>query len=251
MGKRTLIGAGLAVAAALVAATGTAAAADPASFTLEATPLSQYVWRGLVLTNGPVLQTSSTVTYRDAHLNVFTNQDLNGVNGRAGEVDELDFDVGYDYARENTTLSAGAIRYTFPNTVTASTTELYAGGRWAGLLNPAVRGYLDVASVRGGYVTADVSHSVGLLKLAHDTTWDAVLAAGAGCGSANHNAAYYGVKRWALADLHPSVSLPLTRGKFRLTPRLGYGMLLDPALRAGRATKAHGFSGGISFALTI
>ena len=114
-----------------------------------------------------------------------------------------------------------------------------------------MRGYFDVAAIRGGYVTADVAHSVGLPKLAPDVTWEAVLAAGAGCGSANHNAAYYGVKRWALADLHPSVSLPLTRGRFRLTPRLGYGMLLDPALRAGRATKAHGFSGGISFALTI
>ena len=241
----------VAAAAALLVATGIVPAADRPSLTFEATPLSQYVWRGLVLTNGPVLQTSSTVIYRGAHLNVFTNQDLNGVNGRRGKVGELDFDLGYDYARKKTTLSAGAIRYTFPNTIAASTTELYAGVRLAGLLNPSVRGYFDVASIRGGYVAADVSHSVSLPRLAPGMTWEAVLAAGAGCGSANHNAAYYGVKRLALADLRPLLSLPFTRGKFRLTPRLGYGMLIDPALRGGRATKAHGFSGGVSFALTI
>jgi hypothetical protein len=241
----------IAAAGALLAATGIAPAADGPSFTFEATPLSQYVWRGLVLTNGPVLQTSSTLTYRGAHLNVFTNQDLNGVNGRRWKVDELDFDLGYDYARNKTTLSAGAIHYQYPSTIAASTTELYAGVGFAGPLNPSVRGYFDVASMRGGYVTADVSHSVSLPKLASDVTWKAVLAAGAGCGSANHNAAYYGVKRLALADLHPTLSLPLSRGKYRLTPRLGYGMLLDPALRGGRATKAHGFSGGVGFAFTL
>jgi hypothetical protein len=247
--KRTPVGA--AAAAALLAATGIAPASDSPSFTFEATSLSQYVWRGLVLTNGPVLQTSSTVNYRGAHLNVFTNQDLNSVNGRRGKVNELDFDLGYDYARDKTTLSAGAIHYTYPNTNARSTTELYAGVRLAGPFNPSVRGYFDVAAVRGGYVTADVAHSFSLPKLARDVTWEAVLAAGAGCGSANHNAAYYGVKRLALADLHPSLSLPLSRGKFRLTPRLGYGMLLEPALRGGGATKIHGFSAGVSVALTL
>jgi hypothetical protein len=245
--KRTPI----AAAAALLAAAGIAPASDRPSFTFEATSLSQYVWRGLVLTNGPVLQTSSTVTYRGAHLNVFTNQDLNSVNGRRGKVNELDFDLGYDYARDKTTFSAGAIHYTYPNTNALSTTELYAGVRLAGPFNPSVRGYFDVVSIRGGYVTADVFHSVRLPKLAPDVTWEAVLAAGAGCGSANHNAAYYGVKRLTLADLHPSLSLPLSRGKFRLTPRLGYGMLLDPALRGGGSTKAHGFSAGVSIALTL
>jgi hypothetical protein len=152
------------------------------SFTFEATPLSQYVWRGLVLTNGPVLQTSSTVTYRGAYLNVFTNQDLNSVNGRRGKVTELDFDLGYDYARDKSTLSAGAIHYTYPNTIAASTTELYAGMRLAGPFNLSVRGYFDVGSIRRGYVTADVFHSVSLPKLAPNVTWEAVLAAGAGCG---------------------------------------------------------------------
>ena len=182
---------------------------------------------------------------------MFTNQDLNGVNGRRGKVDELDFDLGYNYVKETVTLSAGAIRYTYPNTTAASTTELYAGVGFAGPLNPSVRSYFDVGSIRGSYFSADVFHSVALPKLPSGLNWEAVLAAGAGCGSANHNAAYYGVERLALADLHPSVSLPLSRGKFRLTPRLAYGMLLDPALRAGPAVKAHGFSGAVSLALTL
>ena len=81
----------MAAAAALLAVTGIVPAAEGPSFTFEATPLSQYVWRGLALTNGPVLQTSGTVNYRGAHVNVFTNQDLSGVNGRRGKVGELDF----------------------------------------------------------------------------------------------------------------------------------------------------------------
>ena len=64
-----------------------------------------------------------------------------------------------------------------------------------------MRGYFDVGPVRGAYVTFDVFHSVALPKLGSRVSWDAVLAAGAGCGSSNHNAAYYGVKRFALADL--------------------------------------------------
>ena len=123
-------------AATLLAATGIARPAARPSFTFEATPLTQYVWRGLALTNGPVLQTSSTVAYRGAHFNAFTNHDLNGVNGRRGKLNELDFDLGYDYAREKITLLAGAIRYTFPNTTAASTTELYAGAGWAVPLIP-------------------------------------------------------------------------------------------------------------------
>ena len=53
--KRTSI----AAATALLAVSGIVSAADGPSFTLEVTPLSQYVWRGLVLTNGPVLRPRS------------------------------------------------------------------------------------------------------------------------------------------------------------------------------------------------
>jgi len=99
----------VAAAAALLVATGIVPAADRPSLTFEATPLSQYVWRGLVLTNGPVLQTSITVIYRGAHLNVFTNQDLNGVNGRRGKVGELDFDLtNGDLATLSAASSGGA-----------------------------------------------------------------------------------------------------------------------------------------------
>jgi hypothetical protein len=78
-----------------------------------------------------------------------------------------------------------------------------------------------------------------------------VLSAGAGLGSANYNAGYYGVKRTALADLHPTLALPLTFRKIRITPRLGYGMMLDRALREGPAPKVHGFYGGISLGVTL
>jgi Bacterial protein of unknown function (Gcw_chp) len=230
----------------LLALVGTAWAATPVGFGVEVSSVGQYVWRGALVTDGPVLQTSSTIGYRGAHLNVWTNQDLDRVNGRRAKISELDFDAGYDYVREKVTFSAGGIRYTFPTTGLESTAEVYAGIASQLPLNPSVRAYFDVDAVKGSYVTFDLSHNFALPKLRRRMTWAIQAAAGAACASARHNAAYYGVERSALADFHPSVSLPVSYRKLRLTPRVSYGMLLDGALRRGPLPKAHNFYVGIS-----
>lgn len=241
------------VAAALLSASGIAGAAERPAFSVEATPYTKYIWRGAVITNGPVVQTSTTAEYRGAHINVFTNQDLNRVNGVRGKVNELDFDAGYDYQREqeHITLSGGVIRYTYPNTAYLSTTEIYTGLSASVPLHPSVRAYFDVGTVRGTYITFDVFHGVALPRLSSRVGWRAAVTAGAGCGSSRHNAAYYGVAQSALADLHPAASLTFIFGRVELTPKLGYSMLLDPALRRGPGHRAHGFYSGVSLLLTL
>ena len=241
----------LAGALALLATAAGSRAADRPAVTVEVTPWSQYVWRGAIFTADPALQTSTTVSYRGAHLNLFTNQDLTNVNGRRGKFNETDLDAGYDYSREKVTFSGGVVRYMFPNTPSAPTTELYAGISSSGILHPSVRGYFDVDAIHGAYVTFDVSHSVQLPQLSRHFTWSAALGAGAGFGSSAHNAAYYGVAQQSMADLHPMLSLPMAFGRWTVTPRLAYSLMLDSALRAGPAAKAHGFYGGVSVARTF
>jgi hypothetical protein len=246
---RTLV----AIAASLLAATGIAQPEDSQSFSIEATAANQYIWRGVVVTDGPVLQTSTTIGYRGAHFNLFTNQDLNRVNERRGKVNELDFDLGYDYTvrAAHVTVSGGAIRYEFPYATDGSTTEMYTGVTAALPLHPSARVFFDVGANHGRYVTVDASHTVSLPRLGSRLNWGAMVSAGAGCGSASHNAFYYGVARFAMADLHPSAALSFGYGKFRLTPRLNYGMLLGPALRRGPAAKVHNLYGGVSLSYTL
>lgn len=87
---------------------------------------SQYVWRGMLPTNGPVLQNSVTALWRGAHLNMWTNLDLDAANGRRGKFNEVDFEAGYERSLAKAGISAGVIRYRFPNTPAAPITEVYA-----------------------------------------------------------------------------------------------------------------------------
>jgi len=240
-----------AMVASMLAAAAVARAGDGPTVRFVLTPLSQYSFRGMMMTNGPVLQASATAEYRGAHVTVFTNQDMDRVNARRWKVGELDLDAGYDYTREKATISGGVIRYTFPNTTYVSTTELYAGVSSSLPLHPSVRGFFDVDAFNGVYVTFDAYHGVTLYRARAKVKWEAVLSAGAGLGSANHNVAYYGARQAGMADVHPTLTLPLTLGRWKLTPTLGYVTLLTGALRRGFVPQAHNFFGGVGLAFTL
>jgi hypothetical protein len=227
-------------------------AADRPVFSVESGVFSQYVWRGMLPTNGPVLQNSATVQWRRAHFNVWTNLDLDSVNGRRGQFNEVDYDAGYDRALEKVSFSAGVIRYTFPNTTAAPTTEVYAGATLAVPLRPAVKAYFDVDGIRGAYVTFDLSHSVALPKPHPQVSWSVDLAAGAGWGSSGCSRSYFGLHEQGLMDLRSSLGVPVGVGKrWRVTPRISYGALARKALRDSGVPAAHGFVGGVTMGYTF
>jgi hypothetical protein len=171
------------------------AAADRVAISAESGVFSQYVWRGLLPTNGPVLQNSATALWRGTHVNIWTNQDLNSANGVRGKFNEVDFDAGYDHGLKKAGLSAGVIRYTVPNTPAAATTELYAGATLAAPLRPAVKAFFDVDGIRGAYyLTFDVSDAVPMPKPAPSGDWSVELAVGAGWGSSGSSLANFGVR---------------------------------------------------------
>ena len=227
-------------------------AADRPVFSVESGVFSQYVWRGMLPTNGPVLQNSVTALWRGAHLNMWTNLDLNSANGRRGKFNEVDFDAGYDRSLEKVSFSAGAIRYTFPNTTAAATTEVYAGATLAVPLRPAVKVYYDVDGIRGAYVTFDLSHSVAMPKPHPQVSWSVELAAGAGWGSSGCSRSYFGVHEQGLMDVHPGLAVPVSLGKrWRVTPRISYAALARKALRDSGVPAPHGFVAGVTVGFTL
>jgi hypothetical protein len=236
----------------LAAWTAPSPAADRPVISVESGVFSQYVSRGMLSSNGPVLQNSATVLWRGAHLNLWTNLDLNSANGRRGKFDEVDYDAGYDRSMEKVSFSAGAIRYAFPNTTAAPTTEVYAGAALAVPLRPAVKAYYDVDGIRGTYVTFDVSHSVALPEPHPQVRWSVELAAGAGWGSSGYSRSYFGVHEQGLMDLHPGLAVPVNLGKrCRVTPRISYAVLARKALRDSGVPAPHGFVAGVTVGFTL
>ena len=52
---------------------------------------SKYVWRGILVTDDPVLQPSITFAFKGFSLNIWANMDLTDVNDNDGEVKGSDF----------------------------------------------------------------------------------------------------------------------------------------------------------------
>lgn len=226
-------------------------AADPLTLSAESGVFSQYVWRGILETDGPVLQNSVTAGWRGAHLNVWTNQDLDSANGRRGEFAEVDFDAGYDRSLKKAVVSAGAIHYTFPNTLSAANTELYAGVTLKALLMPSVKAFFNVGSIHGSYLTFDVSRAVSLPQLAESVKWSVELAAGAGWGSSSYSQSCFHVREAGWVDFHPSLAVPFAFSRhWRLTPRLSYASLARSVLGQS-VSSAHGFVAGVTLGFTL
>jgi len=228
------------------------AAAEAPTLAVESGVFSQYVWRGMLETDGPVLENSVTAGWHGAHLNIWTNQDLNSVNGRRGEIGEVDFDAGYDRSLEKAVLSAGMIRYTFPNTLTAANTELYAGAALKMPLRPSAKVFFDAGRIHGTYLTLDVSHTVPLPPLAESATWSIELAAGAGWGSSGYSQAYFHLREPGWVDFHPGIGVPFRFGKhWGCTPRLSYASLARGPLRQSLVPSAHNFVAGVALGFTL
>ena len=202
------------------------------SFTLDVSSFSQYVWRGLVLTDGPVLQYSTGLAYKGLYFSIWNNVGLDSVNGRKGKFTEIDYEIGYERSVKNANVSVGMIRYTFPGSPYDPADELYVGMGLDTWLSPSAGAYFDVGAGNGAYTTFDAAHSLVILERQSRVVWSLELAGGAGWGSARYNASYFGVRRSALVDFHPTISSTLSLGsRVQLTPTVGYSLLMDKELR--------------------
>ena len=156
-------------------ATATEAAAEEESMwptvSLDTTFVSKYVWRGLVLTDGPTWQPSATVAWQGLTLNVWGNLDMDNANHLDGEFNEVDYTITYEHEIVGPLSGKiGFITYDFPNTNFHTTTELLAGLTLDVPLSPSLTAFFDLDETDGVYLLAEIGHSFELPKLADNIT---------------------------------------------------------------------------------
>ena len=183
MKRANVLGAALVVTGVLASAVPAAAQVTVGA---DGSLFSSYVWRGLSLTNKPVLQPDVYVTFPAGKASVtvggWANIDL-------GKYDDLDDDISesgglssFNFAEfdpwieasfpvgEKTTLTAGATAYIYPNDTDvspnggfgtdANTVELYAKAAFDVPLSPKLAMWYDVDKIKGAYFEGSISHTV-------------------------------------------------------------------------------------------
>jgi len=233
-----------------------AAAAEeekPWSIELGADYNSKYVWRGILLTDDPVLQPSITFAFKGFSLDIWANMDLTDVNGNNDEINEVDYTLDYSGEAGPIGYSVGVIYYDFPNTDFASTTEVYTGiGLKDVPLTPTLTVYRDVDEVDGFYVTLDVSHSFENVVTFSETAAMAVdLGAQVSWGDSDYNSGYLGVDDDGFNTLTLTAGLPFAIGDhLTITLAVNYTCLVDGDIRDTTSDEDNfwaGVSVGLSF----
>ena len=118
---------------------------------------SAYVWRGITVTDGLVLQPAVAVSHDSGFgVSVWANGDIDDVNGQDGEFNEVDFTLSYGWGGDTTSFEVGWIEYMFPNGFGLSTSELYLSLGWDVVAAPSVAVYYDFDLVEDYYATVGV-----------------------------------------------------------------------------------------------
>ena len=234
----------LAAAIALgVAAGASAEETERPSVSADVAVISKYVWRGLILTDDPVLQPSLTVGYKGLGLNIWANTDLTDVNGTPGEINELDYTLDYSFSVKKVNLGVGVIQYTFPHTGFEPTTELFGTAALDVLLSPTVKIYWDVDEVGGVYGTVGIGHSFALGE-ARGISPVLDLSASLGYATSGWNEGYYGVNSSGFVDLLLTAGLPIPiDGHLSITPYVSYSKVIDSDLKNAVADDDAAFFG--------
>jgi hypothetical protein len=146
---------------------------------------SSYVWRGLSLTNKPVLQPavyisipvgSASITVGGwSNIDIGKYDDLNDDKSESGGLSAFNFAEFDPYGEVSftvgkATLTGGVLGYIYPNSATApndfglitkdfNTVEIYGKGSLDVPLSPSVSIYYDVDKIKGAYIETGLSHS--------------------------------------------------------------------------------------------
>lgn len=222
----------LLVAVIIMAACSSAAFAgeDSPSVNVDLTFGSRYVWRGLILTDDPVLQPSLTIGYKKLSLNVWANNDLTdkGASGES-EITELDYTLDYSSSVDKFSYSLGVIQYTFPD-VGEGTTELYGSIGYDFVVSPTLTLYYDTDEAGGIYANLGLGYSLPLPEVA-EVSPSLVLSGSVAYATSNWNEFYYSVDDSAFVDLLLTATLTVpVDNHITVSPYLSYSLLLDSKL---------------------
>ncbi len=222
---------------------GAASAVEDVSVDVSIDYVGKYIWRGLMVTDDPVLQPAVSVGTDKLTLSIWGNSELTNINGERGEFTEVDYTLDYTDALpglEDATFSAGAIYYRFPRALntTGTTTELYAGIGLDNILSPTATLYYDFDEADGFYASFGVSHAVDITCM--DITDGMVkaldLSATLGYGDSNYNSEYWAESTDSMNDLVITAAIPVELCQAAsLITSCSYVSLLDGSIKNGTA----------------
>ncbi len=225
-------------------------AGGPGEVEVDVDVSNRYVWRGLILTDDPVLQPSMTVSRGGLSLNVWANTDLTDVNGTPGEINELDYTVDYSFEVGGVPISLGGIQYTFPNTGVDPTTELYVYFGFDCPFSPGLALYYDVDEVGGLYGNFSLSRSIPLNRVLERES-EIEFSVGLGYATSGWNEGYYGVSESGFVDFTAGVGFTVEADEgVSLGVNAGYSSVIDGDLRRSVADN-DAFTYGASLSITF
>jgi hypothetical protein len=216
-----------------------------ATFGVDLDLFSSYVWRGLTLTNKPVLEPGVWVSFPAgnasitaggwANIDIGQYDDASDISESGGtsafnlaEFDpyaEVSFPVG------NATLTGGVTGYIYPNddpglTSDFNTWELYGKAGLDVPLSPELSIYYDIDKINGAYIEGNISHS---LAASERVSIDLGATAGFSAGQdadlddlGTPQADFFNFAENGFTHLDLSAGVPFTVGVFSLTPVLHF-----------------------------
>jgi hypothetical protein len=199
--------------------------------------VSKYVWRGIPLSEGPVMQSEGWFSAYGANVVVWSNLDLG-----ESELNEIDLQTSYRYQWKNLSVEPILLFYFFPNQGGAPPTG-EAGFKLSYSLGPFqfTTGHaFDFMEFGGAYFGAVAAG----YQREFTSYFSLETAAGIGWANSQFNEAYLGVPHGALNVFQWSLALTFSPCRYLfVTPHLKVSSLLDGRLQ-GQVSRPTNVSGG-------
>ncbi len=240
----------LVISALFVMTASSAMALDKVDVSFSADYFSKYIWRGQNLFDDSVFQPSVGIAKDNLSFNIWGSMplknDSSGDNG--GEFTEVDYTLDYSDSVpgvEGVGYSIGSILYDFPNTMFASTFEVYAGLNFDVILNPSITVYRDVKS-DGTYVSGGIAYTIENILEGVNADLGATL----GWGSSQYNKSYWtntttsmAVDKNAFNNLDLTAGFPFEVAGFSVTPSVAYVTLISSDIKDASSDNNYFFAG--------
>lgn len=196
---------------------------------------TDYVWRGLVINDEPVLQPSFTATQTIGRIGSFSfiiwgNLDITDYYGTNNEFSEIDLTASYSLPYGPIGLEVGFIHYSFPTTNDSATTEVYVTAGYEPEDIPlafSFSAFYDFDEIEGFYLSGKIT---SLIPVSPQLSLE--LSLSAGYANSDYNLGYFNVSDSSLVDSVASAALIYkVSDLFSLSIYGRYMSLLDSTLK--------------------